>query len=259
MRKKLIAGNWKMHGSQDSIEDLVNAIKQQLNADWTSQVLVCPPSIYIDLTQKLTADSKIAVGGQNLSEQAQGAFTGEISADMLKDRGAQYVLVGHSERRSLYNESNELVAEKFAAALEQGLIPVLCVGETLEERENGSTMSVVKSQIDAIIDFLQEKQQEKGVGIEKLGQGVIAYEPVWAIGTGVTASPEQAQQTHEEIRLYLSKMDRAVSDNIQILYGGSMKAANAEQLLSQKDIDGGLIGGASLKADEFIAICKIAG
>lgn len=259
MRKKLIAGNWKMHGSQDSIENLVNAIKQQLNADWASEVLVCPPSIYIDLTQKLTAGSAIAVGGQNLSEQAEGAFTGEISADMLKDLGAQYVLVGHSERRSLYNESNELVAEKFAAALEKGLTPVLCVGETLEEREDGSTMSVVKGQIDAVIDFLKEKHQSAGVGIEKLGQGVIAYEPVWAIGTGVTASPEQAQQTHEEIRKYLAKMDSAVSDKIQILYGGSMKAANAEQLLAQKDIDGGLIGGASLKADEFIAICKIAG
>lgn len=255
MRKTLIAGNWKMHGSLASIESLVNGIKSQLDSNWQSDVLVCPPSLYIDKTIQLAQDSKISVGGQNLSEQEQGAFTGEISGDMLKDLGANYVLVGHSERRSLYNESNALVAEKFAKALEKGLVPVLCVGETLEQRENGTTMEVVKSQIDAVLDFYQDKS----AGLEKLGQGVIAYEPVWAIGTGVTASPEQAQETHAEIRGYLSTMNQSVAEKVQILYGGSMKAANAEELLAQNDIDGGLIGGASLKADEFIAICKIAG
>ena len=255
MRKTLIAGNWKMHGNIASIESLVNGIKRQLDNNWQSDVLVCPPSLYIDKTIQLAQDSKISVGGQNLSEQEQGAFTGEISGDMLKDLGANYVLVGHSERRSLYNESNVLVAEKFAKALEKGLVPVLCVGETLEQRENGTTMEVVKGQIDAVLDFYQDK----ATGLEKLGQGVIAYEPVWAIGTGVTASPEQAQETHAEIRRYLSTMNQSVAEKVQILYGGSMKAANAGELLAQKDIDGGLIGGASLKADEFIAICKIAG
>lgn len=244
-----------MHGNLDSIESLISGIKSQLDDNWQSDVLVCPPSIYVDRTIQLSKGSNIAVGGQNVSEQEQGAFTGEVSGDMLKDLGATFVLVGHSERRSLYNESNELVAQKFAKALEKGLIPVLCVGETLEERENGSTMQVVKSQIDAVIDFYSDKTK----GLEALGQGVIAYEPVWAIGTGVTASPEQAQDVHASIRSYLSDMDESVAEKVQILYGGSMKAANAEQLLAQKDIDGGLIGGASLKADEFIAICKIAG
>lgn len=255
MRKTLIAGNWKMHGSLASIESLVNGIKSQLDDNWQSEVLVCPPSIYVDKTIQLVAGSSINVGGQNLSEQEQGAFTGEISGDMLKDVGAGYVLVGHSERRSIYAESNELVAKKFAKALEQGLTPILCVGETLEERENDSTMEVVKGQIDAVIDLYSDKT----TGLAKLGQGVIAYEPVWAIGTGVTASPEQAQEVHAAVRGYLAETNPDVAQDIQILYGGSMKAANAEQLLAQEDIDGGLIGGASLKADEFIAICKIAG
>ena len=255
MRKTLIAGNWKMHGNLDSVESLISGIKGQLDDSWQCDILVCPPSIHIDKAVKLTKGSNIAVGAQNLSEQDQGAFTGEISGDMLKDIGSKYVLVGHSERRSLYHETNELVAAKYAKALEAGLIPVLCVGETLEQRENGSTLDVVKAQIDAVITFYQDKAE----GLDKLGQGVIAYEPVWAIGTGVTASPEQAQDVHASIRQYLSDMNEAVAEKVQILYGGSMKAANAEQLLAQKDIDGGLIGGASLKADEFIAICKIAG
>lgn len=255
MRKTLIAGNWKMHGSKASIEVLLNGIKQQLDASWTSDILVCPPSLYIDNVSQLVSDTPIAVGAQNMSEQEQGAFTGEISGDMLQDFGVSYVLVGHSERRSLYQESNELVAKKFAKALETGLTPVLCIGETLEERENGSTMEIVKQQIDAVIDYYGAR----ATGLEKLGQGVIAYEPVWAIGTGVTASPEQAQEVHASIRRYLAETKQSVADTIQILYGGSMKAANAEQLLAQQDIDGGLIGGASLKADEFIAICKIAG
>lgn len=255
MRKTLIAGNWKMHGSLESVEALVNGIKSQLDDSWQSDVLVCPPYIYLDRTIQMAQGSKLAVGGQNLSEQEQGAFTGEVSGDMLSDLGATYVLVGHSERRSLYGESSQLVADKYAKALEKGLKPVLCVGETLEERENGSTMKVVKSQIDAVLDFYQDKEQ----GLEHLGQGVIAYEPVWAIGTGVTATPEQAQEVHAAIRDYLAEINQDVADKVQILYGGSMKSANAEQLLAQKDIDGGLIGGASLKADEFIAICKIAG
>ena len=255
MRKTLIAGNWKMHGNLASIESLINGIKDQLDNNWQSDVLVCPPSIYVDRTVQLTANSPIKVGGQNLSEQEQGAFTGEISGDMLRNVGADYVLVGHSERRSLYGESNRLVAQKFAKALEHHLTPVLCVGETLEERESGSTMQVVKAQIDAVFEFYGNK----ATAIDRLGKGVIAYEPVWAIGTGVTASPEQAQDVHAAIRAYLAEADSAIAESVQILYGGSMKSANAEQLLAQEDIDGGLIGGASLKADEFIAICRIAG
>lgn len=255
MRKTLIAGNWKMHGNLASIEGLVNGIKSQLDSTLKSDILVCPPSIYINHTLELTTETKIAVGGQNLSEHEQGAFTGEVSADMLKDVGTEYVLVGHSERRSLYQESNALVALKFAKALEHGLIPVLCVGETLEERENGSTMEVVKGQIDAVLEYYADRE----LGLTKLGHAVIAYEPVWAIGTGVTATPEQAQDVHSAIRDYIAEGSAEVANKTRILYGGSMKAANAEQLLAQKDIDGGLIGGASLKADEFIAICNIAG
>ncbi len=248
-RQTLIAGNWKMNGTTDSIHELVMAINAQLESDWQSEVLVCAPAVYLPLVIDLTKDSAIEVGAQNLSEQAAGAFTGEISGSMLADIGSQYVLVGHSERRSLYGESSELVAKKFQAALDNGLIPVLCVGETLEEREADATMKVVRAQIDTVLDY----------GIDVLGQGVIAYEPVWAIGTGKTATPEQAQQVHAEIRAHLAQLDVDVAAKIRILYGGSMNPTNAEQLLAQDDIDGGLIGGASLKAEQFIAICKAAG
>ncbi|NVK22539.1 MAG: triose-phosphate isomerase [Kangiellaceae bacterium] len=250
MRRTLIAGNWKMHGQMNSIRELMSGISEQLQSDWRCEVLVCPPAVYISTVKQLIGDKTVSLGAQNVSEQVQGAFTGEVSADMLTDIGCQYVLVGHSERRSLYGESDELVADKFAAALKAGLKPVLCIGETLEQRENGTTMNVVKQQIDAVINLL---------GIDGLAKGVIAYEPVWAIGTGVTASPEQAQEVHAAIREHLKQSCTSAAQNTQILYGGSMKAANAEQLLAQPDIDGGLIGGASLKADEFIAICKVAG
>ncbi|AOE48989.1 triose-phosphate isomerase [Kangiella sediminilitoris] len=255
MRKTLIAGNWKMHGSQDSIKDLLNGITGQLDASMDSDILVCPPTIYIDSVKKQLENAPVAVGAQNVSEQDQGAFTGEVSGDMLRDFGVEYVLVGHSERRSLFNESDEIVAKKFAKALEHGIKPVLCIGETLEQRENGTTMAVIKQQIDAVIDFYGDRD----VALDKISQAVIAYEPVWAIGTGMTATPEQAQDVHSSIRNYLAETSQDTADKIQILYGGSMKASNAEQLLAQRDIDGGLIGGASLKADEFIAICKKAG
>lgn len=250
MRTKLIAGNWKMHGSKPFIESLMKGMTEQLDANLESGVLVCPPTIYIPLVESLIGNHKIALGGQNLSEQAQGAYTGEISGDMLKDSGCQYVIVGHSERRSLYGETDVLVAHKVGKAIESELTPILCVGETLEQREKGTTMQVVQQQLDAVIDAL---------GIDALKQVVVAYEPVWAIGTGVTATPEQAQEVHSAIRAHLRDKNAQIAEEIKILYGGSMKAANAEELLAQPDIDGGLIGGASLKADEFIAICKIAG
>lgn len=249
-RQTLIAGNWKMNGNREFINELMTGMKQQLDANWQSEVLVCAPAIYLPLVIDLTEDSGIKVGAQNLSHEAQGAFTGEISGAMLADTGCQYVLVGHSERRSLYGESSAMVADKFKAALDNGLVPVLCIGETLEERENDATMDVVKAQIDAVLDQY---------GVSTLAKGVIAYEPVWAIGTGVTASPEQAQQVHAEIREHLAQFDAQVADDMRILYGGSMNPTNAEQLLAQADIDGGLIGGASLKAEQFIAICKAAG
>ncbi len=249
-RQTLIAGNWKMNGDSQFIGELMSDIKGQLDSDWQHQILVCAPSLYLTKVKELAANTNIAVGAQNLSQQSNGAFTGEISGSMLADVNCQYVLVGHSERRSLYGESSQIVAEKYQAALENGVVPVLCIGETLEEREAGTTMTIVKGQIDAVI--------EKS-GIESLAQGVIAYEPVWAIGTGKTATPEQAQEVHAEIRAHLAQFDLDVADKTQILYGGSMNPTNAEQLLAQADIDGGLIGGASLKAEQFIAICKAAG
>ncbi len=249
-RQTLIAGNWKMNGDRQFIQELMNGIKDKLDPAWNSAILVCAPSVYMPLVIGLAESSQIKVGAQNLSHEAKGAFTGEISGAMLADIGGQYVLVGHSERRSLYGESSKMVADKYNAALGYDLIPVLCIGETLEEREAGTTMDVVKSQIDAVINHY---------GIEALGKGVIAYEPVWAIGTGKTATPEQAQEVHAEIRSHLAQFDGDVAEKTQILYGGSMNPTNAEQLLAQVDIDGGLIGGASLKAEQFIAICRAAG
>ncbi|MRX27766.1 triose-phosphate isomerase [Kangiella sp. HZ709] len=249
-RQTLIAGNWKMNGDSQFIGELMSDIKGRLDSDWQHQILVSVPSLYLTKVKELAADTNIAVGAQNLSQQSNGAFTGEISGSMLADVNCQYVLVGHSERRSLYGESSTIVAEKYQAALDNDVVPVLCIGETLEEREAGTTMTIVKGQLDAVI--------EKS-GIESIAQGVIAYEPVWAIGTGKTATPEQAQEVHAEIRAHLAQFDVDVAEQTQILYGGSMNPTNAEQLLAQADIDGGLIGGASLKAEQFIAICKAAG
>lgn len=249
-RKPLIAGNWKMNGSRESVKALVSGIKAGLAEVTMAEVAMCPPAIYLADVQQLVNGAALSYGGQNLAREAgPGAFTGEISAAMLLDFACKYVIVGHSERRSLYGETDELVAEKYQTAHNAGLIPILCVGETLEERESGVTETVVARQISAVI---------KLVGIQALGDGVIAYEPVWAIGTGKTATPEQAQEVHDFIRKLLAEQDGGVADKIQILYGGSMNAGNAGQLLSMADIDGGLIGGASLKVDDFLSICKAA-
>ncbi len=246
MRKKLVAGNWKMHGSLAENAALLAAIKPALAG---IEAAVCVPFPYLAQAQAALAGSSIAWGAQNLSEQPRGAFTGEVSATMLLDFGCRYVIVGHSERRSLYGETDAQVAQKYIAAQAAGLIPILCVGESLAEREAGVTESVVARQLDAVV---------AAAGVASLVKAVVAYEPVWAIGTGKTASPEQAQTVHAFIRGKIADLDGNVAAGLTIQYGGSVKAANAAELMSQPDVDGGLIGGASLLADEFIAICKAA-
>jgi len=247
MRQSLVVGNWKMNGSKESIQTLLAAVKQGLGDDVKTQVGVCPPFIYIPYVSELLKDSQIAWGAQNVSQQNSGAFTGETEINMLADFGCTYVIVGHSERRSLYGESDSLVAEKFAKTQSIGLTPILCVGELLEEREAGNTEQVVARQLDAVID---------SQGVEVLEKAVIAYEPVWAIGTGKTATPQQAQDVHAFIRQRIAEKNAAIAEKVQILYGGSVKGANAKELFAMTDIDGGLIGGASLKADEFVTICQ---
>jgi triosephosphate isomerase len=237
-------GNWKMNGSAESAKSLCNAIIEELNAGDTG-IAVCAPYVYLANLQVLSVDSPLAVGAQNVADQASGAYTGEISASMLKELGCKYALVGHSERRTYYGDTDESVAARFCQAQKQGIIPVLCIGETLAEREANETFNVVNRQLDAVIEK---------AGIEALNNAVIAYEPVWAIGTGVTASDEQAQEVHKAIRERIAAKDQAIADKIQILYGGSMKPANAKGLLGMADIDGGLIGGASLDAQSFLDI-----
>ena len=250
MRQPIIAGNWKMNGSRASIKSLLDGMKAGIGEVKAAEVAVCAPSIYIADVAEQLAGTPIAFGGQNLSTEEKGAFTGEISAAMLLDFGCKYVIVGHSERRTLYGEDDQLVAQKFAVARKAGLKPILCVGETLDEREKGITEEVVARQLNAVVDL---------EGIDALVDGVIAYEPVWAIGTGKTATPQQAQETHAAIRKMMADKDAAVADKVRIQYGGSMNAGNATELLAMADIDGGLIGGASLKADDFLTICKAAG
>lgn len=247
MRKPLVAGNWKLNGSTASIDTLMAGIKQGLAQVKTAAVAVCPPFVYIPQVVALAKGTHIGVGGQDVADQVSGAYTGEVAGDMLKDVGCTYAIVGHSERRSIYGEDDDFTARKFAAARKAGLIPILCVGELLEEREQGITEQVVGRQLDAVI---------KLEGIKAIGESVIAYEPVWAIGTGKTASPQQAQDVHAFIRTKLAKLDKGVADKVQILYGGSVKGSNAVELFNMPDIDGGLIGGASLTADEFLAICR---
>lgn len=244
-RTKFVAGNWKMHGSLGSNLALLTAVRGGAAA-LKGQMAVCVPYPYLAQAQAALAGSNVAWGAQDVSEHAQGAYTGEVSAGMLNDFGCRYVIVGHSERRSYYGDSDVVVAAKFAAALKAGLTPILCVGETLAEREAGITAEVVIRQMDAIMS---------ASGVAALGGAVVAYEPVWAIGTGKTATPAQAQEVHAMIRDRVARDDKAVAGVLQILYGGSVKPANARELFGQPDIDGGLIGGASLVADDFLGIC----
>jgi len=248
MRKKLVAGNWKMHGNLQQNADLLERIKAGV-AGVRCEVAVCAPYPYLGQLQSLLAGSAVVWGAQSVSEHLSGAYTGEVAASMLVDFGCRYVLVGHSERRSLFGESDVVVAAKFAAAQKAGLIPVLCVGESLAERETGVTMEVVSRQLAAVIDR---------VGVAALSSSVLAYEPVWAIGTGVTASAAQAQEVHAAIRAQTAVLDPAVAARMPILYGGSVKPENALELFAQADIDGGLIGGAALVAGDFLAICQAA-
>jgi triosephosphate isomerase len=247
MRRKLVVGNWKMFGRLARNKELLAGVMSGVGALRNTDCAVCVPYPYLSQVQTLLQGSNVAWGAQNMSHHEEGAFTGEVAAGMLQEFGCKYVILGHSERRGIYHENDDLVALKFEAAIKAGLKPILCVGETLEERDAGVTEEVVARQLDAVINRS---------GVKTLQQAIVAYEPVWAIGTGKTASPEQAQAVHAFIRQRVAKLDGQVAQGLCILYGGSVKAANAPELFSMSDIDGGLIGGASLVAEDFVAICR---
>ena len=249
MRAKLVAGNWKMHGSLPDNATLLGAVRDGAGKLRSTQVAVCVPFPYLFQAQQALTGSRATWGAQTLSEHARGAYTGETSAGMLREFGCTYVIVGHSERRSLYCEGDDAVAAKFGAAVEAGLVPILCVGETLAQREAGITEGVVGSQLAAVAERF---------GTDVFARAVMAYEPVWAIGTGRTATPEQAQAVHAFLRGRIADQDAALAQRVRILYGGSVKASNAAELFAMADIDGGLIGGASLVAGDFMAICQAA-
>jgi triosephosphate isomerase len=248
MRRKLVAGNWKMHGTLRQNAALLAGITAKASG-LGCEVAVCPPYPYLGQVQSLLQGSVVTLGAQSVSEYVSGAFTGEVSASMLAEFGCRYVLVGHSERRALFGETDAMVAAKLEAAQVAGLVPILCVGETLDERQAGNTVSVIARQLAVVLDR---------VGVAAMAQAVVAYEPVWAIGTGVTASPEQAQEVHAAIRSQVAVLDVGVAGGLRILYGGSVKPQNAKELFGQADIDGGLIGGAALVADDFMTICLAA-
>lgn len=247
MRRKLVAGNWKMHGALVQNEALLKAVVAGMNAMPGVDCAVCVPFPYLAQARQLLTGSAVSWGAQDAHQMDHGAYTGEVSASMLGEFGCRYVIVGHSERRTLYRESSALVAEKFAAVQKAGLIPILCIGETLEQRENGTTEAVVAEQLDAVIALS---------GVAALKNAVVAYEPVWAIGTGKTATPEQAQAVHAFIRNRVAAQDGQTAAGLCILYGGSVKPSNAAELFAKPDIDGGLIGGAALVAEDFLAICR---
>lgn len=249
MRRPLVAGNWKLHGSRASNASLLGAIRAGLQSSWDLDVMVCPPFVYLAEVAAALQGSPMILGAQDASAEVQGAFTGEVSASMLRDVGCSHVLVGHSERRTLFGESDDLVARKFRTAVASGLSPVLCVGETLQQRQAGATEAVIRQQLDAVLAAVSD---------EDLARGIIAYEPVWAIGTGHTASPEQAQEVHAVIRRTVLVRSARIAGELRILYGGSVKGANAQALFAMPDIDGGLVGGASLDAVDFLKICSAA-
>ena len=244
MFKSLIVGNWKMHGTAETAANLASQLAEQWNASDSVEMIIFPPFIHIPAVATVVAESAVSIGAQNVSEYSAGAYTGETSAEMLVDQGCKYALVGHSERRAMLNESSETVAEKFIAAQNAGLIPILCVGESLQQRQDNQTVEVVSGQIAAVVDR---------AGLQNVCRAVIAYEPVWAVGTGETATPDQAQQVHSAIRAQLGEAGKSTP----LLYGGSVKAANAAELFAQPDINGGLVGGASLEANEFLNIAKL--
>jgi triosephosphate isomerase len=247
VRRRLVAGNWKMHGSSATIERLLDALIP-LNLAQT-EVVLFPPVAYLSVVVERVKGSAIAVGAQNIHAESSGAFTGEVAAEMVKDLGATYVLVGHSERRRLFGETDAIVAQKYAAALRAGLVPILCVGETLLDRDAGRAEHVVMTQLDAVTQTS---------GVTTLRQAMIAYEPVWAIGTGRSATPADAQLMHGAIRARIRTMDATVAEGLPILYGGSITDGNAAAIFAGADVDGGLVGGASLNAGQFVNICKAA-
>ncbi len=248
MRRSLVVGNWKMNGTQASAIKLASDILAGLNgAD--AEIAVCVPYVYLSDVGQLVKGTQLALGAQNVGDQESGAYTGEISATMLKDFDCKFAIVGHSERRAYYGDSNAMVAARFAQALAQGIKPILCVGETLQQREQDQTFQVIDEELDAVFDL---------AGVDAFSDAVIAYEPVWAIGTGMTASDQQAQEVHQYIRGRFADKNAALAENLQILYGGSVKPGNAKALFAMPDIDGGLIGGASLDADSFLQIYRAA-
>lgn len=247
IRQPLVVANWKMHGSRQTVVELINGVVSGATHFSNTEVVICPPIVFLMQAADLVKSSPLKIGAQNVNAHSEGAYTGETSPSMLRDAGCQYVIVGHSERRTLYKETDEEVAAKCAAVIENNMTPIVCVGETLEERENNQMENVIHRQLKAV--FAMTKQIEKCV---------IAYEPVWAIGTGKTATTQQAQAVHQLIRSRLCDINNAAGKKVRILYGGSVKAGNASELFAMPDIDGGLIGGASLIADEFVAICKAA-
>ena len=249
MRTPLIAGNWKMNGTQAMTEQLCQGIADGLASLGEVEVLVCPPAMLVSTAVNALSGRSVAIGGQDLDVNEGGAFTGQTSAAMLLDAGCKYVIVGHSERRQFYGDTDELVAQKTQVALAAGLTPIICVGESQQERESGVTETVVGTQLKAVLDT---------IGIANFTKSVIAYEPVWAIGTGLTATPEQAQDVHAFIRGILAEQDQSVAAQCRVLYGGSMKPGNAAELIGKPDIDGGLIGGAALAAEDFLGICSAA-
>lgn len=237
-----------MNGSRRSVRALLRSLVEGVGAGRSNlDIVVCPPALFVPMTEQLISGSRLMLGAQHSASESSGAFTGEIAPEMFKEFSVIYVITGHSERRILFGESNEEISRKFAAVLSASLIPILCVGETLAQRDSGEAEQVVAAQLDAVL---------ADNAIASFSSAVIAYEPVWAIGTGRTASPEQAQDMHRHIRSVLAARDEALAEQVQIIYGGSVTAASAEQLFAQPDIDGGLVGGASLNAEEFIAICN---
>lgn len=247
MRQRFVGGNWKMNGNQSELLALTRDILQALDDSSDTDVALFPSFVYLSAIYQLLSQSSIMLGAQTLNEHEKGAYTGEVSASMLKDIGCRYVLIGHSERRHIYGEDNTLLTEKFKIAMQHDLIPILCVGETQTEREDGKTENIILEQLNAVIDK---------TNIDPFSKAIIAYEPVWAIGTGLSATPEQAQSVHAFIRNTIAKHSTDIAQNLRIIYGGSVKSNNASALFNMPDIDGGLIGGASLNASEFISICK---
>jgi triosephosphate isomerase len=249
MRRPLVAGNWKLNGSRAANAALLSALRAGLPAGQGRDVMVCPPFVYLSEVASALAGSGILLGAQDAAAESAGAFTGEVSAAMLRDVGCSHAIVGHSERRALYGETDAVVARKFESVRAAGLQPILCVGETLQERQAGVTQQVVARQLGAVLDQ---------VPVQEFGACVIAYEPVWAIGTGHTATPEQAQSVHAQIRAIVAARDARIAGELRIIYGGSVKGSNARALFNMPDIDGGLVGGASLDAKDFLMICASA-